>query len=325
MKQRHCYELEVNSDRSETVRYSYTDIPIGFFRGWLSAYPNGSVPTHWHEDIELIVPNEGEVVYNINGKLVIVRPGEGLLINSRRLHSACLKHVRDCYYNLLIFHPMVLCISEEIEQKVVQPIIDSSFDYILLQKGTAWHENILHWFSVIRERQIDRSMPKTFAAMEFAVLKENQDKSVKCAVAGLVSLIWSEIARNIVPDAKPHTECSQLTSLKEMIDYIDKHYVEKLTLDNIAAAGHVSKRTCGNLFERFLYISPMKYLNEFRLKQSITLLKSTDMTITEIALSCGFSGASYYAESFRRELGKSPSEYRAYLNEPAKQRAPITL
>ena len=99
----------------------------------------------------------------------------------------------------------------------------------------------------------------------------------------------------------------------------------KLTLDNIAAAGHVSKRTCGNLFKRFLYISPMKYLNEFRLKQSITLLKSTDMTITEIALSCVFSGVSYYAESFRRELGKSPSEYRAYLNEPAKQRAPITL
>ena len=67
----------------------------------------------------------------------------------------------------------------------------------------------------------------------------------------------------------------------------------------------------GNLFERFLFISPMKFLNEYRLKRSIELLKSTDMTVTEIALACGFSGASYYAEAFRRETGKSPSQYRA--------------
>lgn len=325
VKLRHCYELEVNNDRSETVRYSYTDIPIGFFRGRFSAYPSGSVPTHWHEDIELIVPNEGEAIYNINGKLVTVRPREGLLINSRRLHSARLKEMRDCYYNLLIFHPIVLCISEDIDKKAVQPIIGSSFDYVLLRKGTAWHENILRWFSIIRERHIDKHMPKEFAPIEFSLLKDNQNSSEKCAMIGLVNLIWSEIAANITPDEKPHAECSQLTSMKSMIAYIDKHYAEKLTLDNIAAAGHVSKRTCGNLFERFLYISPMKYLNEFRLKQSITLLKSTDMTITEIAFACGFSGASYYAESFRRELGKSPSEYRAGLDEPEEQLTPITL
>ena len=322
---RNCYELEVNKDRSETVRYSYADIPIGFFKGQFSAYPNGSVPTHWHEDIELISPNEGEAVYNINGKLVTVSSGEGLLINSRRLHSACLKDMRDCYYDLLIFHPIMLCISEDIEKKAVKPIIGSSFDYILLKKGIAWHENILHWFSMIRERHIDKNMPKAFAPIEYSVLKDNQDSSEKCAMIGLVNLIWSEISANITPDERPHAESSQLTSMKVMIAYIDKHYAEKLTLDSIAEAGHVSKRTCGNLFERFLYISPMKYLNEYRLKQSILLLENTDMSITEIALACGFSGASYYAESFRRELGKSPSEYRTYLHELEKTLSPITL
>ncbi|MCR5805807.1 MAG: AraC family transcriptional regulator [Oscillospiraceae bacterium] len=311
MKFRHCYDLEVNSDRSENVRYSYTDLPIGFFNGKHSKYANNSMPAHWHEDIEIFVPNEGEVIYNINGRLVTVSVGEGLLVNSRRIHSSSTKEMRDCYYNLLIFHPMVLCFSKEIEQKVVQPIIGSSFDYILLKKDVPWHNNILHWFSLIKERHVDKHLPRPFAPMEFSVFKENDDKSEKCAVTGLVSLIWSELAGNITPDEKPHAECEQLSSMKSMIAFIDKHYTEKISLEDIATAGLVSKRTCGNLFERFLYISPMKYLNEQRLKHSIELLRETDMTITEIALAVGFSGASYYAEAFRRETGKSPTEYRS--------------
>ena len=296
------YDLEVNSDRSEKVRYSFTDLPIGFFSGRHSAYANSSMPAHWHEDIELLVPFDGEVVYNINGKLVKVGKGEGILINSRRIHSSVTEDLRDCYYNLLIFHPMLLCVSKDVEQQLVQPIINSSFDYILLQKGTPWHENVLAWFSMIKRKL---SIPGTDR-----IIKPKERDMVKSAVVGFVNLIWNELAENITPDDKPQPECSQLSSMKSMIAYIDAHYAEKIKLEDIAAAGFVSKRTCGNMFERFLYTPPMKYLNEYRLKKSIELLRGTDMTITEIALACGFSGASYFAESFRRELGKSPGEYR---------------
>ena len=110
-----------------------------------------------------------------------------------------------------------------------------------------------------------------------------------------------------------------------MIAYIDEHYAEKMTLDDIAAAGFVSKRTCGNMFDRFLYTPPMKYLNEYRLRKSIELLRGSDMTVTEIGLACGFSGASYYAEMFRRELGVSPSEYRKSLGDDRREQAVLTL
>lgn len=289
------YDLEVNSDRSEKVRYSCTDIPVGFFFGRHSEYANNSMPAHWHEDIELLVPYDGEVIYNINGKLVKVGTGQGILVNSRRIHSSRTEDMRECYYNVLIFHPMLLCASKEVEQQLVQPILGSSFDYILLDESIPWHKNILHWFALIKEK--------------------HRCKSSKSAVVGLVNLIFSELAENITTDDEDHTECNQLTSMKAMIAYIDAHYAEKISLEDIAGAGFVSKRTCSNMFERFLYISPIKYLNEYRLKKSIELLKGTDMTITEISLACGFSGASYYAESFRRELGKSPGEYRSALTE----------
>lgn len=299
------YDLRVNSDRSEKVRYSCTDIPVGFFFGRHSEYANNSMPAHWHEDIELFVPYDGEVEYNINGKLVKVKSGQGILINSRRIHSSSNDGLRECYYNVLIFHPMLLCLSKEVEQQLVQPILGSSFDYILLDERIPWHKNILNWFALIKEK--------------------HRDRSSKSAVVGLVNLIFSELAENITPDDEPHAECSQLTSMKAMIAYIDTHYADKLSLEDIAAAGFVSKRTCSNMFERFLHLSPVKYLNEYRLKKSIELLKGTDMTITEISLACGFSGASYYAESFRRQQGKSPGEYRSALNERSREQAVLKL
>lgn len=66
----------------------------------------------------------------------------------------------------------------------------------------------------------------------------------------------------------------------------------------------------GNLYLAFRCIVLYAYLIQYRLHQSFWYLKNTDMTITEIAQVVGFSGSSYYAESFRKWCGKSPSEYR---------------
>ena len=287
------YDLIVNNDRSQKVRYSSADLPIGFFSGHHTAYANSNMPAHWHEDIELFVPREGEVIYNINGSLVRLHPGEGLLINSRRIHSSYTENLQECYYNVLIFHPMLLCVSKEVEQQLVQPIIGSSWDYVILREGTPWHENILHLFAQMREKK--------------------HTKTSKMSYMGLICLMWSEIAENIQPDETPHAECSQLTAMKAMISYIDSHYSENITLSDIAAAGFVSKRTCGNMFERFFYMPPMKYLNGYRLRKGVELLRDTEMNISEIAYSCGFSGASYFSELFRRDFGTTPTDYRERL------------
>lgn len=305
MRLRNWYDLEVNSDRSEKVRYSCPDLPYGFFKGLHSAYANNKMPAHWHEDIEILVPAMGDIIYNINGKLVKVHQGDGIIINSRRIHSSETEDMRECYYYVLIFHPMLLCISKEVEQQFVRPFLGASFDYLLLRRDVPWQDNVLKWFELIGQKRYD--------------------KSAKSAVVGLINLIWSEMTENVIPDEKPQTEGAQLTAMKAMIAYIDAHYAEKITLSDIAAAGFVSKRTCGNMFERFLFTPPMKYLNEYRLRRSIELLRGSDMTVTEIGLVCGFSGASYYAESFRRELGISPSEYRRSLGNDGGGQAVLEL
>ena len=57
----------------------------------------------------------------------------------------------------------------------------------------------------------------------------------------------------------------------------------------------------------------MKYLCAYRIRKGVELLRDTDMTISEIAYACGFSGPSYFSEMFRRDLFTTPTDYRERL------------
>ena len=84
--------------------------------------------------------------------------------------------------------------------------------------------------------------------------------------------------------------------------------------DNIAYGprthGVRSKAQLDEIVEKSLRGAAIWDEGKYRLNKSALLLRETDMTITEIALSTGFGSASYYAESFRKWAGMSPSEFR---------------
>ena len=77
--------LEMRDDRSEKVRYDYTDYPIYIRRALLSSYPGYAAPTHWHDDIEFIAVLSGEMQYNVNGEIVTLAENEGIFVNARQM------------------------------------------------------------------------------------------------------------------------------------------------------------------------------------------------------------------------------------------------
>lgn len=287
--------IDLNNDRSEKIKYTYDEFPFYFHKGRFSSYPNFTMKSHWHDDLELVVPISGSMIYNVNGQLIRFGKGEGIFVNSRRLHSAFSDDMVECEYYVLLFHPIALCSVKQFEHELVLPVLRSSQDFIhLKQDEAAWHTEILRLVHNIAETEKNRSAP--FSAF------------------GSLCLIWSQIIDNIDMNSKIKSNDAQLYALKAMISFIHEHYSRKIMLADIAETGYVSKRTCGNLFLRYLYKTPIEYLNDYRLQKSIELMKSTDMTILEICLACGFSGASYYAEVFHKTFGKSPTEYRKTLN-----------
>ncbi len=92
--------------------------------------------------------------------------------------------------------------------------------------------------------------------------------------------------------------------------YIDNHFKENLSLDQLAQLAHLNKYYLSHAFRREFGVSPINYLISRRIEESRFLLRETDHTLSLIAQILGFSSLSYFSQCFRRVEGISPLEYR---------------
>ena len=92
--------------------------------------------------------------------------------------------------------------------------------------------------------------------------------------------------------------------------YIDNHFKENLTLDQLAGLAHINKYYLSHAFRKEFGTSPISYLISRRIRESRFLLAETDHTLSQIAQVLGCSSLSYFSQSFRRLEGMSPMEYR---------------
>ena len=92
--------------------------------------------------------------------------------------------------------------------------------------------------------------------------------------------------------------------------YIDLHFKEALTLDQLAEEAHMNKYYLSHTFKKEYGVSPINYMITRRIEESMYLLAETDLSLSQIAQLLGFSSLSYFSQVFRRTQGTSPMEYR---------------
>lgn len=92
--------------------------------------------------------------------------------------------------------------------------------------------------------------------------------------------------------------------------YIDLHFKEPLTLDQLADEAHMNKYYLSHAFKREYGVSPINYMIHRRIEESKYLLAETDLSLSQIAQNLGFSSLSYFSQVFRRTVDISPKEYR---------------
>ena len=93
--------------------------------------------------------------------------------------------------------------------------------------------------------------------------------------------------------------------------YLNSHFKEPITLDMLANLVHISKYHMAHNFTKAYGISPINYLLSLRLRESCILLESTNLSMSHIAQTVGFSSPCYFSQIFKKSMGVSPSEYRA--------------
>lgn len=92
--------------------------------------------------------------------------------------------------------------------------------------------------------------------------------------------------------------------------YIDLHFKEALTLEQLAGEAHMNKYYLSHAFKREYGVSPINYMISRRIEESKYLLAETDLSMSQIAQLLGFSSLSYFSQVFRRTQSVSPMEYR---------------
>jgi len=97
--------------------------------------------------------------------------------------------------------------------------------------------------------------------------------------------------------------------VRQAMAYIHRHYAEQITRSDLAQHVAVNERYLTHCFQQELKVSPMSYLNRYRVRQAKALLEKSTRSITEVALAVGFTDISYFGRVFRQEVGISPSAY----------------
>jgi AraC-like DNA-binding protein len=102
-----------------------------------------------------------------------------------------------------------------------------------------------------------------------------------------------------------------LPHLRRARDHIDVHFAEEIDLDRLARVAGVSKFHFARSFETCYGETPIRYLTRRRIERAQDLLRSANLTITEICIVVGFSSLGSFSARFSDLVGESPSAYRA--------------
>lgn len=288
------HTIELLSDLSEKVPYNVPGFPAYASHSHISRCQSARVATHWHDDLEFGILLSGHMTYDVNGTELPLSSGDGIFVNARQLHSNYSADGNDCDYMCVLIHPSLLCGTPYIKDEFVSPLMtNEAFPYQVLHQNVEWQTQLM---------ALTEGIKTAFFSGDPSFALDVQSLSCK-----VVQLLHQHMPRNAPISGRVDR---RLVTLRNMVGFVQLHYQEKLLLADIAAAGNVSESSCCVIFQQHLHQTPMGYLTRYRIEKGMVLLEQPDLSITDVALEIGFSGASYFTEMFRKTLGTTPSEYR---------------
>ena len=133
-----------------------------------------------------------------------------------------------------------------------------------------------------------------------------RDMRIFETLAALLTLLMEE---SWDPESRRHSPFRK-QDLQEIKEYLDRHYAQRITLDDLADRFYINKFYLTRIFKEQFGTSINNYLLQTRITHAKQLLRFTDRTIESIGRECGIEDANYFSRMFRKEEGISPGEFR---------------
>lgn len=248
------------------------------------------VEVHHHDFYEVYLFLSGEAKYWVEGRLLQLQPGDLLLINPLELHRPLPKSHSSVYERIVLW--MNKAYLESLSASVS---LTRCFDSTL-----PTHTNLL------RPTLADRS--DIIARMNDLVREcYGNDYGNRLCATGILLQFLVELNRMSLASASPLDKReSQSQLISEVLAYINEHYNEDLSLENLASHFFVSKYHLSHEFTRNVGVGVYRYIILKRLLHAKQML-TDGMPPGEVYRKCGFGDYTAFFRAFKAEYGISPS------------------
>lgn len=251
------------------------------------------VPVHQHDFYEVYYFISGNVEYSVEGKSYHLKKGDILLINPLELHQPRIAPDQSDYERIVLW-------------------VDKGFLSSLCSNETSLtrcfdntnpvHSNLL---------RLSRKQQDYLSARFFELIEESGEKSYGSDLACRAALIRLLLELNRISlsgKSTPESKKPDSPLVSDVLEYINEHYCEKLSLSAIADEFYVSKYYLSHIFNTVVGTSLNRYITLKRLVHAKQML-SSGIRPTTTAQNCGFSDYAGFYRAFVSEFGVTPKEY----------------
>ena len=263
-----------------------------------------SYAPHWHSAYEMIVVTEGNYLVTVSGQTYELAPGDIFLIPSGEPHSLTAP-TRGARFIFLF-----------------------EFDQILAIKGASYISSLLS-----KPLLINRSTCPGIYAEESGILTRICTEYLHDGSLRDVT-IYSQLLNLFIIYARDRLNYdgsvaaplpshpggrNYVERFDAVFSYLDRHFAEDLTLEDVAAVAGFSKFHFSRTFKQLSGTNFYEYLCHRRIKSSENLLMQPGLSISQIALQSGFSSVSTFNRTFKKMKGCTPTQYRGMFQVRAGQ------
>jgi AraC family L-rhamnose operon regulatory protein RhaS len=258
-------------------------------------------------DINRIVPNEGMSLfivlkgrgeYCLRERYFPIEKGDVFVLTQKDIDSY--RNIQGCEFYQLSFRP------ESIQK------IWGSFRELEGYKALFVYHPYFNVFEYETELiHLEESEMKRIIELIENIKNELQEKETgyEQIVNSSFLVLITLLSRSYIGSANKINH--KAMPLIPAVAYMQAHYVEKITLRELADMVNFSTRHFNRLFQETYRMTPSQYLLRLRIERACKLLEEKiEMSVTDIAYECGFNDSNYFARVFRNEYGIAPTAYR---------------
>lgn len=289
-------KILVDSARRELEAHGTETFPMTVNHDDLWSFEGKHVPIHWHNDLEINLLREGEALFQVYQKNYRVRSGEGFLLNRNVPHSCSSLGNAHVRYSTILVRPDFLYgdFGSDVERNCFRPFLQNSAVPCIHLTGAEGKEaDILQKLNQVEE---------VFDQKAFCY--ELKIRGLLCEAFSMILYEHRQELTKFVPANQ-----LELERLEKMLNHLNTHFTEVISLQELADQIHLSREVCCRLFKKMTGKTITRYLEEYRANKSFPLVQSGQYSMTQIAEIVGFSNPSRFASAFRRNFGYNPGEY----------------